>query len=298
MTIPRIPNAIMYDQSSRSVTNAAVVQGRINDDLASGTRLHTASDDPAAVTRVIAIDDTLGKITGWNRSAVVARSVAVEAEQALTGISEDLRVVRGLVTQAASGTYNADQLKNIKQQVQQLTDHIRSMMNTQADGRYVFSGAKTDTMPFPAGGNLYAGDQETLTVNVGDGVDITTHQPGTNVFGADGGNLLDTLDAIIAHLDSADRDALGVQDVNALDANVLRLLNRQTAIGGEISRMDGQVARLAAVEQQLQAERSTIADTDFAKASVDYARAQTIYQSTLAVTARILSQPRLVDFLR
>jgi flagellar hook-associated protein 3 FlgL len=126
------------------------------------------------------------------------------------------------------------------------------------------------------------------------------------VFGPDGGgpppaatSTFDLLDDIVNDLTSgipADRAKLGTLDLTALDSHFDNILQQRANLGATAARLEVTRDRLSVLELRVTDARSKLADTDMAKAYMEYQSQDTMYQSALAAGARIM-QTSLLDFL-
>ncbi|MBB5173761.1 flagellar hook-associated protein 3 FlgL [Texcoconibacillus texcoconensis] len=69
------------------------------------------------------------------------------SDDALDEATNAMHRVRELGVQAANDSYEEGQRANIAKEVRQLREHLQSVANTQANGKYIFNGADTTTAP-------------------------------------------------------------------------------------------------------------------------------------------------------
>ena len=123
--------------------------------------------------------------------------------------------MRELTLQAANGSTSDAGRQSIKQQIDQLTEEAKTTLNSAYDGRYIFSGTKTDTPPYSAAtGDAYQGDASPVVRQIGPGVSVQVNVTGDDVLSG----LLPTLRTLSAHLASNDTASLGTSDLQAIDA--------------------------------------------------------------------------------
>ncbi len=67
-----------------------------------------------------------------------------DTEAALGEIGEVLKRASELTIDAANGTKEGEDLKKIKEEIDQLKEHLVQIANTTYAGRHIFSGYKTD----------------------------------------------------------------------------------------------------------------------------------------------------------
>jgi flagellin len=85
-----------------------------------------------------------------------------------------------------------------------------------------------------------------------------------------------------------------IDSVTALDDAISILNTRRSVIGSAINRLTYTIENLDSISQNAQMSRSAVADTDYAKATSDLARAQILQQAGTAMLAQANQQPNMV----
>ena len=105
------------------------------------------------------------------------------------------------------------------------------------------------------------------------------------------------LDNLVNSIKAEDREGLSNIMLGKVDAFMDNLLKCRTSQGALMKRYENNQARFKQNDIYLTELYSKISDIDLAETSTKFAMAQAVYQSSLAVIAKIV-QPTLVDFLR
>jgi flagellar hook-associated protein 3 FlgL len=233
--------------------------------------------------------------TGAYRTAVdESRSWLDATDSALSSLSEVVQHVRELTLQAANGSTSDAGRQSIKQQIDQLTEEAKTTLNSAYDGRYIFSGTKTDTPPYSAAtGDAYQGDASPVVRQIGPGVSVQVNVTGDDVLSG----LLPTLRAISAHLASNDTASLGTSDLQAIDAGFDNLTDKRGQVGAVTNRVDAAGTRLDDTTDITTAFLSKTQDADLPQALTDLSAQQTALQAALRGGATLIQQS-LMDFLR
>jgi flagellar hook-associated protein 3 FlgL len=117
--------------------------------LSTGLKILKPSDDPVATTRILAFNDEITQTQQYQRNIDTARERNIIQESSLYSAENLLFRAKELTIQAANDTLNANDRLSIKQEIDQLTDNLLSLSNTQnANGEYIFSGYQSNTKPF------------------------------------------------------------------------------------------------------------------------------------------------------
>ena len=85
----------------------------------------------------------------------------------------------------ATGTYSADQRADAASEVQALLDQLKSLGNSQLNGRYLFSGYQEQSPAYDQNYN-YLGDTKDIEIPIGESVQMKINLTGDAVFGPDG----------------------------------------------------------------------------------------------------------------
>lgn len=117
--------------------------------LSSGRRINSAADDAAGLAISSKMTAQIAGMKQGIRNANDGISLAQVAEGALGEVSDMLQRMRELTIQAANGTANADDRKNIQAEITQLTTQIEDVLkNTQFNGITLFSDTSKGVKAF------------------------------------------------------------------------------------------------------------------------------------------------------
>ena len=118
--------------------------------LSSGSRINTLSDDPAAMERSLALRAELRNIEQFQKN-IDDGSGWLELSEATLNELETLFVeARGLAVQGASDTYDVQQRMAVADQINQFLEHALSLSESRYRGRYIFSGTQTSDPAYRA----------------------------------------------------------------------------------------------------------------------------------------------------
>lgn len=149
----RAVDAMLRQQSKVSDTQEQISTGR---------RVLTPSDDPASATRVLGLNQALKTVQQYQENIDRAQSRLETEEGILGGVTNILQRVSELSVQGNNDTLSATDKSAVAAEVFQLLEQLYAMANTQdSNGEYIFAGYQSGTKPFtnPAiGSYLYNGD--------------------------------------------------------------------------------------------------------------------------------------------
>lgn len=172
-------NAILDQQSQLSKTNLQ---------LATGRRILTAADDPAASAQALGLTQAVTSTQQYQTNIDAAQGRLSLEEGALGSVGSLLQDVRVLALQANNATLSNTDRAAIANEVRQRLEELLALANSRdASGEYLFAGYQGQTQPFAqssSGGFTYSGDQGQRYLQIGPTRQIAVSDSGTDVFQA------------------------------------------------------------------------------------------------------------------
>lgn len=277
--------------------------------IASNKEISRPSDDPFDASRAMALRQSLAATRQHQRNAKDAQGWQDATEQSLGQITDLVHRARELIVRGATDSADATDRVSIATELEQIIESVKQNANATYRGSYLFSGSKTDTLPYQQGAvDAYAGDEAGLDPlvpgvlrEIGPGVTMPINTVAREFLGdgeaAGDGKLLDTLRSAVTALRADDAAALRDTELGRLDDNLDTLLEVRARNGARTNRLDSALSRLAEVEESTVKQLSQTEDADIAKTLIDFNSQQAAYQSALRAGASLV-QVSLLDFLR
>ncbi|GAB7539418.1 flagellar hook-associated protein FlgL [Burkholderia sp. 3C] len=216
--------------------------------LASGQRIHVASDDPVGAVRLMRLERDSAMLAQYRRNIGTLNGQLQKNELHLDSMQTQLGAARETMLRAMDGTNSADDLQALAGSLRSLRDDLVASANAKdSEGQYLFSGTLTanETVRFDAAapaGSRYAfgGNLEQRQVVVGNGM-----TQAANVGVDDLADTLNQLDIALEHLaasdanasDPATRAAMSTA-LDALGASFDAAGNRIAGLGGAQRTLD------------------------------------------------------------
>ncbi len=169
-------NAILEQQSRMAATQQQVTTGR---------RFQTASDDPIAATRAAVLDRTVADNEQFSRNSNMVEARLSYEEQSLGDVTLLLQHVRDLALQGANSTLGAEERRMLANDVRLQKSALIEMANRDdGNGEYLFAGTSSSAAPFAQGsaGVSYTGDMTNRVVRVSNSQAIADGHSGADVF--------------------------------------------------------------------------------------------------------------------
>ena len=276
----------------------------IQEKLSSGKRINRPSDDPSGARKVLGLKTEELKFQQFSENTEIAKERMNYTFNSLENIQDILNKIKELGIQASNDTLGQSERKIIASELNELLESVLQFTNTDNDGRYIFAGTKTSTMPFSAmrdsSGRIssvaYAGNNEEISYQIGPNTDIQINVPGGTIF--QDKSLFSTLISMRDALESSAFDSTAFLNLrNTLDTATDALSTEITSFGAKANRLELTSQSLENLRITLKELISYTEDADVASLIMDLKNQENILQSSLQTGARII-QPTLLDFLK
>jgi flagellar hook-associated protein 3 FlgL len=229
-------------------------------------------------------------------------------DSALESVSTSMLRIRSLVQSSANATAGSEELGANRSEIEQEIAGIVESLNTNFDGRYLFSGTNTTTAPFEIVkendaivGIKYNGTSEDLPREIANGVSVDLLASGDRLMNETGTatdpqNLSTYFNDLLSALRSDDKDALGGELLTAHDQHATNVVNVRAQIGTLYNRLEAAADRNETEKLNLTETLSNKQDVDIAEKYMEYQNQMTAYRSTLAMGTKIM-QMSILDYL-
>lgn len=151
----RISTSMIFDAGVSAINRQTATLLHLQQQVATGRRVLTPSDDPVAAARALEVQQAKDVIGQFGTNQGNARSALGLEEANLTSVTDMFARVRQLAVQAGNDTLSANDRKSIALELRARFDELMGTANsTDGTGQYLFSGYMGSTKPF--GGNVDA----------------------------------------------------------------------------------------------------------------------------------------------
>lgn len=181
----RISTSAIYDLNVSMLNQQQAKLLHTQQQLASGRRMLTPADDPAATARALELSqaDTSNTQYASNRnSAMNASSMSESILQNVTTLLQDIRTT---AVQAGGGTMSTNDRRTLATSLSRQLEELQALANsTDGIGNYLFSGFQGRTQPFvnAAGGVQYFGDDGQRMLQISSSRQMATTDSGADAF--------------------------------------------------------------------------------------------------------------------
>lgn len=289
----RVTQNMLSNNLLRNLMNSQTKMDKYFEQIYTGSKIRRPSDDPVVamkgmnyrtqVTEVAQYKRNTGEVHNWMDNSDAALNESIKAMQRLND----------LAVQASNAPYGSEERSSIKEEAEQLKQHLVDIANTKVNGKYIFNGTNTDTKPVDLENNTFPANTSPVMVEVFKDIKLQANVDSETVFTQE---LFDNVQNFINDLDSNNEEALS-SHIATLDANTDDLINARADLGARMNRLELIESRLD--EQEIIAERtmSNNEGVHFEEAITNLITQETLHRAALSAGSRII-QPSLLDFLR
>jgi flagellar hook-associated protein 3 FlgL len=266
--------------------------------VASGQKLNSLSDDPAAAASLVNLRMQSSSNTQYLQNISSLTGSLNVAGSALSSVVEALTVAQTVGVEGTSSTLNGSNRQALAQQVQGIQQQILGLANTTYDGEYLFSGTATTTQPYvadssAASGVTYSGNDSSNSVEISEGQAMAVSLPGSQLFSNPTTNVFQSLQDL--------SNALATNgDISGATAEVQNALTfvstQQTFYGNSVDRLNNAQTFLTQEQLQLTEAQSNTLDVNMATAVTNLVQAETTQQALVEAGAQI-SKVNLFNYL-
>jgi len=159
---------------------------KIQQQVATGRKIHRPSDDPVASAKIVKLNDILKTSDQFQSNIVAARAKLTLEESALADVVEVYHRVRELTIQANNASQTNETRSFIAEEISQLLEEVVGLANAaDSNGEFLFSGNKGKFKPFSknsTGGYDYSGDDGQRLIQIGPRRRVAINDSGSDVF--------------------------------------------------------------------------------------------------------------------
>ncbi|MBY6951989.1 flagellar hook-associated protein FlgL [Clostridium botulinum] len=319
----RITNKMMANSFMTDMNNNLENLNRINQQSSSGKNFSKPSHDPAGVIRSMQLHTGIDANKQYNKNISNVINWLDVTDTALDQIGKQLGKIRDKLEEAGNAGYGETERKALKDEVNGIIASMSQTLNTNFDGKYVFSGTrvtgkptgiqkdgttknnsidyinKDGSMPLDPAGDEYKQMNGKLKAEISEGVVMEYNVTAMEVLQGDV-DLRKLLENIVKHLDSNDQSEINKlygEDLGNIDKALDNVLRIRAEVGAKQNRMEAAKEMNKETNFNMTEILSNIEDVNYAEKHMEFAVLQAVYISSLQTSAKIL-QPTLMDYLR
>ncbi|MDO7909131.1 flagellin domain-containing protein [Pseudomonas monteilii] len=247
--------------------------------LSSGLKINSAKDDAAGLQIATRMTSQIRGQTMAIKNANDGISIAQTAEGAMQEQTNILQRMRELAVQSRNDTNSTKDREALNKEFAQMSDELtRIAKSTQLNGKNLLDGS-AGKMTFQVGSNSGADNQ--ISISLDSGFDATTLK-------------VDSATIAITGSDSATAEASMNAALSAIDDALQTINTTRADLGASQNRLTSTVNNLQNINENAEAARGRVQDTDFAAETAQLTKQQTLQQASTSVLAQANQLPSSV----
>lgn len=293
----RITQTMLSNNMLRNLMSSQVKMDKYMEQLYTGKKIRRPSDDPVIAMKGMGYRTEVIEVEQYKRNVSEMHNWMDNTDAALDKATQAMHRLSELAVQASNAPYGSEERNSIKEEAEQLRDHLIDIANTKVSGKFIFNGTNTNESPIDADGTLKydPGNPPTpVMIEVFKDVTLQANVGPENVFNEE---MFTNINQFIEDLGDPDQvDALS-NHIGTLEESTINIVNARADLGARMNRLELVENRLD--EQEVIATRtmSNNEDVHFEEAITNLITQESLHRAALAAGSRII-QPTLVDFLR
>ncbi|HTX42209.1 MAG TPA: flagellar hook-associated protein FlgL [Acidobacteriaceae bacterium] len=294
------PNYISNLVSSLDASSAT--EATLTEELASGSRVNSLSDDPVAAGENVILSAQLASDDSFSQTASSTESMLQVSDSTLSSVVSQLTTAISLATEANNGTLNSSDLQSISGQLAGIRDEVLSLANTTYLGRYIFSGSQGASAPYTLNTGVspavatYQGDDDVSYLETPNGQKIQLNVPGDQIFSAAGSDVLGILNALVADFSSGTASPTANADTEALSSALSYVSQQRVVIDNSITRLTSAENYTQSEQTQLSSVQTNLLQADVGQIATQLSTAET-QQTALSQVIATIGKQSLFDDL-
>ena len=156
----RVTNSMYYENlygKSHNSLNSKLFD--VNKQIASGIKMQYASEDVAAFTETMRLDNEITTLVQVTKSTSSGLKISDQTDTTLNEFTSSMNRVKTLLINAANDTHSDASRDAIAGELRGVEEHLKNLANTSINGQYLFSGSATGIKPISDDG-IYNGNAD------------------------------------------------------------------------------------------------------------------------------------------
>ncbi len=297
MTIPLNPD--LLPDLLASMQQSQLNQSIATQEMGTGRSVNQLADNPASSAALVRTHDQENQDPQYLQNLTSLQGRFQVADSALGNVTQVLTRALSLGTEGANGTMTTADRQSIAEEVQGLLGQTVGLANSTCQGAYLFGGTQVNTQPFTldtaTNTVTYQGNTASTSVELSNGNSISANLPGSQIVQNAGGSVMGALQDLYTALQTGNNVSGAVTEIS----NALKQVDGQRVFyGNALNQINQSESFLNQEQLNLSQQENGLAGADMAAVATNFAQAQIASQATINATAKVLSLPTLLDYLK
>ena len=288
MAIGRVSTYQLNKSFTGQIGNTQAKFNKLSQQIQSGKRVSSITDDAVAARGIIKANSQLGDIETYVANLKQADNELTQTDSTLKSVSDKLQEAYDLAMTVANGTNGEEQLEAYRQQLDSIIESVTALANTKYGDQYLFSGTRTTTPAYTKtdDGLTWNGNDEARYALIGQDQKEQINFSGYDIFGdaqvqtdpATGEKTV-TGDGAFKALESDDVDTEKAREtLTGLNEGIEYVTGSRTKAGALGSQFDDLQTTYTNDTLNIKQLRSNLEDVDLPSAISSYQALQASYQ--------------------
>jgi flagellar hook-associated protein 3 FlgL len=185
----RISTTQIYTQGVEAFQQQQAKLAKLQQQISSGVRITKPSDDPAASSRILEMEQNISLKLQYQVNIGLAEVRLEVEETTLASVETMVFRLRELAIQGNNGTLDSNAQQAISQEIRERLDELLALANTRdRNGDFLFAGYQSLTQPFTEVQTgsvthvVYNGDQGQRSLQISETRQVRVDDPGNELF--------------------------------------------------------------------------------------------------------------------
>jgi flagellar hook-associated protein 3 FlgL len=184
--LTRVSNLLQTSLAEQNIDSVQTQLLQVQNELSTGKAVNQPSDNPAAASSIIQLNQTLAQMQTYNDNINSASAQMSETDTTLGSLTTLLQQAETIASANVGSDASASQQQSAAAVVQSIYNQALSNSNTQYNGMYLFGGADSQSAPYvsTSAGVQFVGSTQTLENDANAGMLVPFQVDGASVFGS------------------------------------------------------------------------------------------------------------------
>jgi len=185
----RITDRMLFNQSYLNLTSAMERYSNLQEQMSTGKRINKPSDSPGEMPQVISYRTKVKDIDQYTGNINYGLSWLSIADNSLSNVASLLNSAKSIALGQSNATADDQTRRSAARQIDSILNQIVQISGTKHGNRYLFSGHKTNVVPFEKmqveGKTVvkYNGDDGAIYVPISSDINVQVNKSGKDIFG-------------------------------------------------------------------------------------------------------------------
>jgi len=301
----KVATLTVYKHIQERAENTSNALNEAIDTVTSGRKIKKLSDDPFRLALMLDTRAELADIDQFERNLEMGEAWLSSTEESLRKVQDRLADVQVTALAMLNDTNNKSDRELAATGVEEVINDIVQVTNTDVNGRYIYSGTRTNVEPFVFMNNAgeivdvseatrvaYRGDNQPFRIQTQNDEELDVGSDGSQIYGT----MYDTLLKLRDALKNNDVDAIEEQ-LDPLKAHQEHVSAENSVVGFRITRLQFRQSVLDGVDITTQQKLANLEEVDMTEAISELSIKELMYQAALTASSKVINMKTLMDFI-